>query len=348
MKKKLLVLCAALMLTGCGESGIDDRRNETGSTSSVVEETTINGSEVTNKGYDNVNKGLTVYSVEKENGREKCGIIGEDIGAPVIDGEVNIKVEYSAKYTIKDEITQSNNTYSIFLYHNGTLHEFNDGVKDTYMHTETIKNGEEMNLNISFKVTDNDEKYKVIGVVRNEDYPVDEYGEKSFSGLFTEGHNFVLNFSNNTKVFDEQKELDVCTNCDIEKINYGESYADSVVGKEITELKLLEYGLNSYDEFIYKSADGIYKYASFKLNQNQDYISNYTSFIVCDDEIYKAFDGKPILQYKGQGDICVSKDLELNLSEGEHVLYSVTIGDKGVDLFQESRSRFTHLKGNEK
>ena len=52
-----------------------------------------------------------------------------------------------------------------------------------------------------------------------------------------------------------------------------------------------------------------------------------------------AFDGKPILNYKGKGDIVVTKDIDLNMSKGEHMVYSVTIADKGDSY----RSRYVHF-----
>ena len=108
---------------------------------------------------------------------------------------------------------------------------------------------------------------------------------------------------------------------------------------ELKACKSLVYGVNAQDEFVYKANDGKYKFGAVRMSEDQDYVDNYSTFIVCDDKLVPAFDGKPILNYKGKGDIVVTKDIDLNMSKGEHMVYSVTIADKGDSY----RSRYVHF-----
>ena len=332
--KMILILLSVLMLMGCGESEIVDERGETTNTVSIDETDTTNETDkyVEAEYYNGYSSFINVEYIEIVNGEKKYATTYYDLPTPVTDGELQLRVTFHANYTFDEKLVDNENIYSIFLYHNGNLHKFNVENSDTYMYTVKAKNGKVLDIEISFKVTDDAENYQIVGISYNNKYKKCEYGEYNIGSPSLVAHKFMLDLSENTKLYEDEDALEVCTSYNIDKDK-------NKLVNEVKEYTLVSGGYNSEDEFVYKTSDRKYKFGVIRMSENQDYMANYTTFIVCDNEIIPAFDGKTIMNYKGQGDISLIKEINLNMPKGEHVVYSVTIADKG----ESYRSRFVHF-----
>ena len=90
------------------------------------------------------------------------------MGISVTDGEVKLRVKISGEYSFEGQLLNNENTYNLYLYHNGNLHKFNYEDSDTYMYTKKVKNGEDLNMEISFKTADEITSYKIFCIVYND------------------------------------------------------------------------------------------------------------------------------------------------------------------------------------
>ena len=338
--KMLLIILASLVLAGCNGSKIVDERGETESVTAAENTTTDKDPDaaVEAEFYDDARGGISVECMEMVDGELKYGIVDSEMGISVTDGEVKLRVKISGEYSFEGQLLNNENTYNLYLYHNGNLHKFNYEDSDTYMYTKKVKNGEDLNMEISFKTADEITSYKIFCIVYNDKDMLGENAEHNreynlnSQGLNIYCQDFVLDLSENTQLDNEKEGLEVCTEYNVE--NTQDKLAD-----ELKACNSLVYGVNAQDEFVYKANDGKYKFGAVRMSEDQDYVDNYSTFIVCDDKLVPAFDGKPILNYKGKGDIVVTKDIDLNMSKGEHMVYSVTIADKGDSY----RSRYVHF-----
>lgn len=139
--KMLLIILAALVLAGCNGSKIVDERGETESVTAAENTTTDKDPDaaVEAEFYDDARGGISVECMEMVDGELKYGIVDSEMGISVTDGEVKLRVKISGEYSFEGQLLNNENTYNLYLYHNGNLHKFNYEDSDTYMYTKKVK-----------------------------------------------------------------------------------------------------------------------------------------------------------------------------------------------------------------
>lgn len=353
MRKIICIFAIAFILTGCGKENIVDNRTKIDTEDKNpcitqnehededdLETTTTNTVNSTNNNeyYNGVFTNLKVESIENIDGRIEYGILNKKFKYDVKDGCVNVRITPTVEYTIDEKITDTENIVNVFLYHDGVLHKFDAGDGDTYIYTKKIKNGEKLEFDISFKIEDENDLYRVIAIPRNSKYKMDDYGEFEPGGCKEIIFDFKVDLTENKKYFDS------------EDISFEETYIEEKIINDVTQTNVgkdimkryFNQVYNEKDEYLIQSDDGKYKYEAIRQNDQDEGIKKYSTFLVCDDDLIAAFDGKYILKQKLIGPVCISKDVNLTLEKGEHIIYSVTVEDNNEDEY--FRSRFTNVK----
>ena len=215
--KMLLIILAALILAGCNGSKIVDERGETESVTAAEKTTTDKDPDaaVEAEFYDDARGGISVECMEMVDGELKYGIVDSEMGISVTDGEVKLRVKISGEYSFEGQLLNNENTYNLYLYHNGNLHKFNYEDSDTYMYTKKVKNGEDLNMEISFKTADEITSYKIFCIVYNDKDMLGENAEHNreynlnSQGLYIYCQDFVLDLSENTQLDNEKEGFEV-------------------------------------------------------------------------------------------------------------------------------------------
>lgn len=335
MKKIVFVLAAALLLTGC-----QNIKNEKIDDIQETNETEERTSESHPEYYDMLEEGGILRSVEKVGDKIKYAIINDITPIPVEDGEACLNLQYSANYTNNGVSVESSNTTVILLYHNGFFQLFDIKDTETDMYSVKTDNNKIIEENISFKVDGKDNEYILISMSRNDNYKKNDFGEYVPAGVMGVFGNVFLTETCGESDIDDKiipySEECIIENCDKDKFD------KTNAGQEILEKKLLEYGLNSIDEFIYKKDENKYCYAAIRCDKEPEEKNNeYLVALICDDKLYSGFGGKPTLKYTIDGSGCVSCDVDLSgLDAGEHIIYTITVDKTEKRIL---RSRYTNI-----
>lgn len=332
MKNFLIALITGtilITLVACSNSEVDNKSSEESSSVDNIETTTeeTNNDKITN--FQETSFNLNLYKREYKNGEYKVSnltVPADYDGNPL---EYLIKSSFSLT-TMDGKNFDAEVEYVLFLQIDGKLVPFSLNESEEKMFYQiTMKTNEEQEWKINF------EPY---GAKKGETHaaymqiiPLGEYSLECSNALYQTGNllNNIQQKLEYTALVDSDKgyeDKEVNSECyqSVENF-YGDKLMDS-------ELKYVENAVENKEEinsdFMFNTDLGL-SYTSLKygtktyMDEAKEQI-NYTSILICDDQIYEGFDGEVYLNWKAKEGTVLNYLIDADkLEAGEHEMYTI-------------------------